>query len=530
MFTIKNLQKNNWNVTIFANADISFAKWQKVAIIWPNGSGKSTLAKIIASIDSDVTMDMTCDKRLSIWYMYQTMDAIYDEMTIVDWLNQLTWMTDLQDSIIGLSMNYEANSELYDMQYELFEKLWWWNFPSIARNIMNIFWLIDIQLDRHIYTLSWWQKSKLLLCGAILWWADLVILDEPTNNLDSSSVDMLMDYIHHSDKSFIIISHDPEFINQTSNTIREVRDQLIYTYTWNYDDYISIKDQQYHRQVLKYEQDAKEYKQFKKTSAQLSQKANSIVSKWNTRDNDKNDWSSKVAKKLDKTAAVLRDKLVDIDMIKPLPPRAIRFDLAKSDTNNGHIHISDLKFSYAEGDFSIYIDSLSIYMWDKLYIRGSNGSGKSTLIKLITGVINSEFNNIYIHPSIKIWYFAQLDHLLSSDSDLMSYIYDVGGFDNSEVVFTLKKLGFSEDDVYKTVNTLSPWLKSKLSLAILSLQKCNCVIFDEVTNHIDYETTQQIQSAINWFDGIAIVVSHDKHFVSGINFDKILDLDVIQKL
>lgn len=519
MFTIKNLQKSIWPTTIFQDTNISLHRWQKVAIVWPNGSGKSTLAKIIAHIDTDVIMDSNYDNHLSIWYMHQTMNSIYDDYTIVDRFDNILWISKLQQSIMDLSVDYESHSALYDSQYELFEKLWWRNFTANIRNITNIFWLQDIELDRHIYTLSWWQKNKLLLCAAILWWTDLVILDEPSNNLDSQSIDLLIQYIYHSDKSFIIISHDPDFINKTSNTIREIRDQQIYTYTWNYDDYINSKDIEYQKQVMQYEQDLQDYKQLQKTSIQLSQKANTMNIRKNTRDNDAFDGYNKVAKKLDKTAAILRDKMSDIPKQKPNPPRSIKFDLSKIANKNWYIHINNLHFIYPDTNFNIQIDDLHISMWDKIYIRGSNGSGKSTIIKLITWVITPDSGSIYIHPNIRIWYFAQIDHLLSSDMKIIDYIYTFGNFELSDIVFNLKKLGLSDNDIHKTINALSPWLKSKLSLAILSLQKCNCIIFDEVTNHIDHQTTQQIQSAINWFDGVVIVVSHDQYFVSSINFD-----------
>lgn len=524
MFKITQLNKSFWEKDIFIWAEMNIYQWLKSAIVWSNWWGKSTLLRILSWLDADYEWQITFDiPNCTISYMKQLISTDNYSQTIIEFIREYTGIDKIQQEIDLLSedLSDTANLQAYSDKYETFEKMWWWSFETEVEKVMWFLWLSKYDQFTPINILSWWEKNKLLLCATLLQWWDLMLLDEPTNNLDLESIRWLTKFINSSNSSFLIISHDKDFLNNVVTKIFEINDitKKIVEYSWDYEFYTRSKEIEYNNKLLEYEQNMQEYTSMKKASKDLHQKADKIIKKWNAKDNDKWDWWAKVAKKLDSAAKAMRTRMDKIDMQeKPRPKKPLRLSLNSWVKVTWSIKIDNIKYTYPNSNFTLRIKSIDINNNDKIRIKWQNGQWKSTFIKILMWEIKT--SNIYIHNSINIWYYSQTDNNINTNQNCIQYIQSRWNFDTSEINFVLSKLWFEESDIKNNINLLSPGMKSRLLFAIISLRKCNCIIFDEPTNHLDIETAKQIELTINDFEWMVIVVSHDQKFVDNIKFTK----------
>lgn len=525
MLNINHLSKSFWPKSLFDNASLALSDWVKAWLVGMNWSWKSTLLKIILWEEKEYEGDISFDAANPlIWYMQQQMPFFKKNMTILEYIKKHIGIDIVEKKVNELMQNLddEGVMEEYSKIYDLFERMWGYGFDSECEIVLNKMGLWVYGLHGFVHTLSWGEKNKLLLCAALLKGWDLLLLDEPTNNLDTNAIEWLIEFIKETKAACLIISHDRYFLNQVVDRVFEIDDihVSIHEYVWNYDFYEEQKELQYTNQLKAHERQQEEFDRIQDTKKALQDKASHIAKKWNTRDNDKGDGSSKVAKKLQRAASAMNHRIEQMDKVdKPIHKKPLELLLEPQHLPYGGIEISQLTYSYSDNtSFKLSVWSFVMGPKDKVLIVWNNGQGKSTFIKLLMWEINNISWTIKIDPSIKIWYFSQEQTYSNSEDTAIWYLERWGEFKFQEVNYVLAKLGFSQDDRKKPIIMLSPWMKSRLTLASLMLQKSNCIIFDEPTNHVDRETIHQLETAINNFVWMTIIVTHDTKFINNINF------------
>jgi len=526
MLSIKGLKKSYWAKIIFDDASLKLNNKIKSWLVWINGVWKSTLFKVISWLDQEYEWEIVHDNKTPlIWYMEQEIDMNNFDCTLIEFLRRYAWIEKVENLINYLLDKLEDtnNLESYWEQYELFERMWWYEFESKAHTILSSIGLWKYESSEvKVKQLSGGERNKLLLCGSILKWGDLLLLDEPTNNLDKKSIEWLINVLKESLASCLIISHDKYFLNAVVNKIFELNEWKFIEYSWDYKFYEREKKIQYENQFAEHERQQEEFKRMETSKKNLQDKARTIGEKWNTRDNDKWDWSSKVAKKLASQASSIKSRIKKTETIeKPKTVKEIEFKLTPEETPDWNITITDVSYSYPENPkFQLAIEGITINGKDKIYISWENGHWKSTFVKLLQWEIKPTSWNIHISQHIKIGVFSQDHGNLPGQLTPIDYIESKWTFPIEEVIYTLAKLWFEKDDREKQIMFLSPWMRARLVFSLLSLQHANCVIFDEPTNHIDIHTIKELEKAINWFNWMIFVVSHDSEFINNINFTK----------
>lgn len=524
---IKNLNKSFWTKVLFDKAGLNLNKGEKAWLVGINGSGKSTIFKILSWEDLNFQGEIIHDtKSPLIGYMHQNSNIINSDISIGDFFKSYTWIGKVEEELNMLMNNLEdeGNLEKYSEIYELFEKIWWYEFEYKAEKIINQIWLHNFSLESNIKFLSWWEKRKILLCATILKGGDLILLDEPTNDLDSKSIEWLTESLKDSLASCLIISHDTDFLNKIVKKIFEIDNKNINQYSWNYNFFESQKYLEYEKNKNLYERQIEEEKRIKKQSNELKQKAQNIGNTWNKRDNDKWDWASKVEKKLAQRAKALENRIDRIEKIdKPTHKRHLQIEFSCEQSPLGKIEINNLNIQHTESNFKLQIKELVFNKDDKVLLYWDNWSGKSTFLKSLLSVSNNITykDNIKIHPSLNIWYFDQeQDYNQNEHLSPIEFLHENLGFSLESVHSALWNIGFNEYDKNQKICLLSPWMQLRIQLAKIILNKNNCIILDEPTNHIDVETKEALKNAINSFNWLVIIVSHDKKFINSLHLSK----------
>lgn len=507
--------------------DISFVLEEndKVCLIGNNGAGKSTLLKILNG-DEKYDSGIINYNGESIGMLKQETDIEDYELTITNYIKKNTGIEDIENKLKSLEENLnDSNMEEYGNILDLYLKLDGYNFENNINMILSGL-DFNIDLNRKVGTLSGGEKIKILLAVLLLSNPDIMLLDEPTNNLDIDAIEFLEKYLSRLDKKMIIVSHDEEFLNNISNKIFELEDGNLTEYKMSYYEYLKYKDDEYNRKLNEYNE-LKDKKQelkdrIKEKEAWSSKGTNSKKKK----DNDKiaNNFAKERTKKTSNEVSKLTRELEKIGNSDFREKEEITFDINFSnEKGNKDIIIDNLVCGY--DSFKTNPINLTIPFGLKLSISGKNGTGKSTFIKTLLSDIEKISGNISVGSEVKFGYISQ--DTLISDIDKTIYEYlteEKEEIDNGLLFTILSKFNISYDDRGKKYSSLSPGERTRVNLAKLSLDKVNILVLDEVTNHLDIEALNLIYSAVRNFKGTIISISHNR------KFNEILNPDIIYNI
>ncbi|MBW8349015.1 Vga family ABC-F type ribosomal protection protein [Bacillus sp. IITD106] len=349
---------------------------------------------------------------------------------------------------------------------------------------------------------------------------ELLLMDEPTTNLDTYHIEKLENQLKRFHGAIVIVSHDRAFLDSLCTKIWEIDDGKVKEYKGNYSDYISLKDLERRQQENAYEQYERKKKQLeealilKEQKAARATKAPKKVSPSESRITGAKPYFANKQKKLRKAAKAIEtrlEKLEKVDKIKELPP--VKMKLPNEESFKGR---TVLRFDNVSGSFPNRIlwkkTSFNIKGGDKLAIIGKNGSGKTTLIKKI---INKE-DGISISPSMQVGYFSQNLDVLNTNETILKNVQSTSIQEESFIRTVLARLRFFRDDVYKKVNVLSGGERVKVAFAKLFVSDINTLILDEPTNFLDIESVEALESLLQEYEGTVILVSHDRRFIQSI--------------
>jgi ATPase subunit of ABC transporter with duplicated ATPase domains len=363
---------------------------------------------------------------------------------------------------------------------------------------------IGIPIEQHNGPMSnvapgW--KLRVLLAQALFSDPDVLLLDEPTNNLDIHSIHWLEDILNEIKSTIIIISHDRHFLNEVCTHMADMDYGTLKVYPGNYDSYM-LASVQARTQQLSNNVKAKE------KIAELA----AFVARF----------SANASKARQATSRQRQLEKIEIVEVKPSSRQNpfIRFDTEKK-LHNMAVECNALTKAYDRVIFKNF--KLGVRAGEKIAIIGQNGAGKTTLLKTIlskrfegiaadSGDVKwAENANVGVMPQDNTEMFAK-DELLM---DWMNNWRNTGD-DDQVIRGTLGRLLFSGDDIGKSVKVLSGGEKGRMIWGKLMLQKYNVLAMDEPTNHMDMESIESLQIALEKFDGTLIFVSHDREFVSAL--------------
>jgi len=388
-------------------------------------------------------------------------------------------------------------------------------------------------LEKSIGELSGGEKSKITIVRIMLAPSDLLLLDEPTNNLDLPALVFLEKFIEKSNKSFLIISHDRKFLDNTVNKIVEIdefsRKSVIYD--GNFSDYYTERTARIKREGDIYADQLEKREKIKKSTEEKLGRMQNIekVIKNKGKVNAKileipqNTILRTKAGKMGRQARILKDKLekmIEREQIEKQPrrlPLKLSFEMSERSGTN----VFDLMGVRKKvGGAVLGPLDISIQYGDRILIVGPNGAGKTTLVKMLLGETTPDGGEIKRGTRLHIGYLPQEEGFTENVSVKKQFINAVGSVTEGDARKTLNRFGLSAEDVGKKIKDISPGERSRLILAIMMAKKVNCLILDEPSNHLDLEAMEQLEEALKTFDGTLVLISHDRHFIDNVDVHK----------
>ena len=340
------------------------------------------------------------------------------------------------------------------------------------------------------------DKLRVLLVQALFADPDLLLLDEPTNNLDINTIRWLESVLNERNSTMIIISHDRHFLNSVCTHMADLDYGEIKIYPGNYDDFMLAATQARERQ---YADNAKKKSQIADLQAFVERfKANKSKAR----------------------QATSRQKQIDKLAIEKMKPSSrqnpyIRFEMEKKLFRNA-AELESVKAAYEENTVLDKVN-LMIEAGEKVAVIGPNGIGKSTFVKLLAGDLEPSGGALKWAENTNLGYFAQ-DHEeeFNQSISILEWMSQWGKeqHDEQEIRGILGRLLFGKDDINKPIKVLSGGEKGRLLFGKLMLQSPNVLIMDEPTNHMDMESIESLNLAVDLYPGTVVFVSHDREFVS----------------
>jgi ATP-binding cassette, subfamily F, member 3 len=337
---------------------------------------------------------------------------------------------------------------------------------------------------------------RMSLGKILLQFPDLLLLDEPTNHLDLETIEWLENYLRKLETPMVIISHDREFLDRLCNQIVETERGVSATYLGNYSTYLNQKAENQSAQLSAFERQQKEL-----------DKQQAFVEKFRASATRSTQAKSR-EKQLDKIERVAAptSSIKTLHFRFPTAPRSGR----------EVVEIENLEHAY--GDKILFLGSdLLVERGDRIAFLGPNGCGKSTLLKMIVGMEQQTGGTVKLgeHNVIPSYFEQNQAEALDLNRTVFETIHDeVPDWKNEEVRTLLGRFLFSGDTVFKKVEALSGGEKARLALAKMLLLPANLLILDEPTNHLDIPAKEMLEDALKNYDGTALIVSHDRYFIS----------------
>ena len=502
LLTVENLCLTYDKKIIFNHASFRVLPNEKIGVVGNNGVGKTTLIKILCGSLLADSGTIHFDKTIKVGYLDQYMNVdgnlsidLYLKKAFVSLYKKETEMNEMLDALTNETDVTKINRYVR-MTSQIREELESADFYAIDSKIGRIvsgLGIVKYGLDTMVRQLSGGQKVKVILAKLLLEEPDLLILDEPTNFLDTTHVEWLVKYLKEYKGNFLIVSHNQEFLNDVVNVVMELESGKITKYKGNYQQYLQKKmlvDADYEKKYLSQQRQIKELKTYIEKNKVKTSTARQAQSRM---------------KKLEKIDILEKPKSNDIYL-----NLAFNYQPIASDR---FLRVNNLEIGY---DKSLLPPiSFEIRSGVKLAITGFNGIGKTTLLRTLIGELKPIDGEFHFVDHAKIAYFEQEHHFDNPNLTPLEEIQSLyPQMDNGSIRSRLARCGISGNIAISPIKNLSGGEQSKVKLCKIMLQKANVLILDEPTNHLDKLAKEGLLDALKKYNGTVIFVSHESDFVN----------------
>lgn len=468
LLSLENITKAYTERVLLDGASFFLQEGEKVGIIGINGTGKSTLLKLAAGLEDPDTGSCTKANHVVIRYLPQTPE-FDDSCTVWEHVEKKI-----------------SESTQWDMEGE-------------AKSMLQT--LGIVRLEQKISELSGGQRKRLALAEILMQPCDILVLDEPTNHLDHAMAAWLEDYLKRWRGSLIMVTHDRYFLDSVSNRIVEIDKGKIYSYDTNYSGFLELKAQ---REEMEAATERKrqsilrvELEWVKRGARARSTKQKARLERYEEMKNQHGPQSDGQVS-MSSITTRMGNTTIEIDGI--------------SKSYGGHTFIRDFSYIFLKND--------------RVGFVGTNGCGKTTLMKLLAGREEPDSGSIKVGQTIRIGYYSQEIETskeagiayMDPKMRVIDYIRETAEFVRTEdglisASAMLERFLFPPQAQYSLIGKLSGGERRRLNLLRVLMESPNVLILDEPTNDLDISTLTILEDYLDHYQGIVIVVSHDRYFL-----------------
>jgi ATPase subunit of ABC transporter with duplicated ATPase domains len=500
-----------------------------VGVVGANGAGKSTLLRLLAGVDQpqDGTVSLAPADAFVVW-LPQEHERIPGE-TVAGYIARRTGCAvateEMESTAEALGSGAPGADDAYSRAFDrwmasgaadLDERI-----PAVLAELG-----LDTGADAVMTGLSGGQAARVALAALLLSRFDVVLLDEPTNDLDLAGLAKLEDFVRGLRGGVVLVSHDREFLARCVTTVVELdlAQNSVAVYDGGYDAFLEER-------AVARRHAREKYEDFAATKADLVSRART-QREWSSQgvrnamkkspDNDKirRAASTESSEKQAQKVRQMESRIARLDVVEePRKEWQLQFSIGQAPRSSSVV--ATLRDAVVrQGTFTLGPVNLQLNAGERIGITGPNGAGKSTLLRLLLGDILPESGSAAMGASVAIGEIDQARGLLAGHLALADAVEAVlVDLTAAEVRTLLAKFGLKADHTARTIDSLSPGERTRAALALLQARRVNLLVLDEPTNHLDLPAIEQLEEALESYDGALLLVTHDRRLLENVRLD-----------
>jgi ATPase subunit of ABC transporter with duplicated ATPase domains len=506
---------------LLTGATFAVPAGRRVALIGRNGSGKSTLLQTILALARQGAPPPHVELRGTLELGPGTRVAGLPQSPQLTFQGSVAAYLDRSAGEVSVAWNAHERlaGELagggddllqrYGEALDAVQRLGAWDYPQRRLQVLAGLGLGPEALEREVGSLSGGEATRVALAGVLLAPANLVLLDEPSNNLDLSSLRFLAGWVRQAAAGLLVVSHDRDFLDEAVEEIVEVEERTgrLRHYGGSFSFYAARKAEEFGAQLRAFEEQSKRRTRMESSMAQIAGRAQRFQSQ------SQSDFyrarGAKVAR-LAKAQATRIERELD-DLEEPKPPMPARFTVTPPALRDGTlVQVRGVAFGHAHALFSGL--DLSVGAGRRLAVIGPNGSGKTTLLRLIAGELEPDAGRVERVHGLRMACLRQVQPPLHGAESLLEHVLRLQPAPADELRPILGKVVFADPGRLRA-RDVSEGERRRAECAAGFASRPDLVMLDEPTNHLDLSTIEMLEEALAEYEGAVIAVSHDRRFL-----------------
>ncbi|WP_240418691.1 ABC-F family ATP-binding cassette domain-containing protein [Paenibacillus periandrae] len=498
ILSIEHFHKSYGEKVLFDDLTFGIDERQRIGLVGVNGTGKSSLLKAIAGLEPVDSGKMSHSNHFRAEYLPQN-PQFDKESTVLEqvFYGDTPMMQTLREYEVALEAlqaepeNEKLQERLFAVQHRM-DTLNAWEASTTAKTVLTRLGIVNF--SQKVGLLSGGQRKRVAMARVLIQPADLLILDEPTNHIDHSTVEWLEEFLSKWKGALLLVTHDRYFLDRVTNRIIELDKGKLYSYEGNYASFLEKKAERLDREAS---EEDKRQNLLRRELAWLRRGAKARTTKQKAR--------------IDRTVE-LRDRKVDG------PTAQMDMALGASRLGKKVMELDNVTKSF-EGRTLVHDFSYIVMPDDRLGIIGPNGSGKSTLLNMLAGRLQPDEGSIEVGTTVKLAYYTQESVEMDEKLRVIEYIKE-----GAEVIRTasgesitasqmLERFLFPGALQWTPIGRLSGGERRRLYLLRTLMGEPNVLLLDEPTNDLDIQTLTILEEYLEDFPGAVITVSHDRYFL-----------------
>ncbi|ANW67114.1 heme ABC transporter ATP-binding protein [Mycobacterium sp. djl-10] len=517
--------------TLFEGVDVTVAPGDVLGVVGANGAGKSTLLRILAGALPPLAGSVSlAPADAFVGWLPQEHERVPGE-TVAAYIARRTGCaaaTETMEAAAAALGESDAAADAYSVALDH----WLATGAADLEDRVPVV-LADLGIDgvtpevTDMTSLSGGQAARVGLAALILSRFDIVLLDEPTNDLDLDGLDRLEQFVRELRGGVVLVSHDREFLARSVTRVLELdlAQNTTTVFGGGYDSYLEEREVgRRHRR--------EQYEEFAEKKADLVARAR-VQREWSSQgvrnairkapDNDKirrraaTESSEKQAQKVRQ----MESRIARLeDVAEPRKEWTLQFTIGSAPRSSAVVATLN-QAVVRQGDHVLGPVSVQVDAGDRIGITGPNGAGKSTLLRLLLGRILPDEGRASLGANVSIGEIDQARADFTGSGTLVQrFEQRLPDWTTADVRTLLAKFGLKSDHVERPVDALSPGERTRAGLALLQAVGTNVLVLDEPTNHLDLPAIEQLEQALETFTGALLLVTHDRRMVQNVRLDR----------